>query len=324
MEAGVGLHPVFALQAPREVAAELERLEQRPPVAARARPDRGEIGRLGVGAAEDDARTGRSALQDGIPFPGERVQPVRAEPVHVVEQHVSGNRLPRTLEELGDRAGIHRDPVGKTVLQREEIYASEILGAAAPRVAAADVYRPEVVHPHRQVERDVLDRIAHESGHAARVLALDLPALGVRDAEERHRELAGERPAHRPGPEPRLDARVVDGALLVERLRIEQRFQRVAEPGLQREIAAKGARDHTREPAEVERLAGVAGAEPAALAVPILARELRELVAQQVGVDLAERGVPRPSPNRRKKSSKSRRRMPGELEHSMDTPMEDH
>jgi hypothetical protein len=28
------------------------------------------------------------------------------------------------------------------------------------------------------VERDVLDRVAHEPGHAARVLALDLPALG--------------------------------------------------------------------------------------------------------------------------------------------------
>jgi hypothetical protein len=84
------------------------------------------------------------------------------------------------------------------------------------------------------------------------------------------------------------DPSVVQLPLLVEGRARHQPLESVAQPGIQREIAAEAAGDESGEPAVVERVAGVGVAEPPAVAIPEGAGERRQLVAEQLAVELVE------------------------------------
>ena len=247
-----------------------------------------EVCRPGVGAAKDHPRTCSGTRQDSVPLLRQRLGIIAAHPVHVVEQDEPGDALLGPAQKLGDRGGMRAHALHQACLQCQEVVFLQVLGAAGTGVGAAQVQRPEVVRPERQAARHVLDGLANEARHAERVLALDFLALRVRHAQHAHGELARQGPVHPLAPHERLDAAGVDGALLVERARLQHRLDPIAQLGPHAQVRTEPARHHSGQAEVVERVPRIGLAEPVAVAVPVALRELRQSGAQNVAVQLLE------------------------------------
>src|SRR5258708_31625145 len=108
----------------------------------------------------------------------------------------------------------------------------------------------------------------------------------MRYAEQAKCELARQRPEHRRPPHLGCDALVVDYPLLVERACPKQRAYMTSESRTHGEVALERARHEARQAVKVEA-AAFAG-KPVEPPVPVSAGEIRKLVAQTAGVQVAE------------------------------------
>ena len=137
VEAGVGVDPVLALEPRGELALEPQCLEQRPAIRAGADVDRGEVGGVGVRAAEDRRARRGARARESRSIPRRAHRPVGAHPVHVIEQHELRDPLARPLQKLGDGGGMDgiasTSPRFSARSSRRRRYSGQQLAVYAPR-----------------------------------------------------------------------------------------------------------------------------------------------------------------------------------------------
>ena len=120
-----------------------------------------------------------------------------AEPIHMIQEYESGDCALVFSQESFDRIGANRELIEQAVAKFLEVLRLEIFRATRRGVGSGDVDSPEVVVLDGQFGKDRIDRVFDELDDPARVLIIDLFALGFGNPQKAqccvavHRKLQG-------------------------------------------------------------------------------------------------------------------------------------
>ena len=123
-------------------------------------------------------RARRRAADDPLPLLGQKRQPPRGKPVHVIQEHETRNR-PRVLRQKAfHRIGVRLHAIGQPVAKLLEILGLEVFRTTLPRIAARHVDPPEIVVAQRQPGENRLDAVLDETARFRPGIAFRSGAAG--------------------------------------------------------------------------------------------------------------------------------------------------
>src|SRR4029079_14442723 len=124
------------------------------------------------------------AIDDPLPFFLKDRKPLRrAEPIHVVEKHITAHLSSITGKELKDRSGVGLRSVDEAASKLLEVLFLQVFRTTRRSVFAVDVKPPEIVVSKRQLREDRFDRVFNELGDPTFVVLFDLNALRSRNSQ---------------------------------------------------------------------------------------------------------------------------------------------